>query len=56
MKFALRTGLQPGIIDADMQYFTNATVDRLHRPTSDLGSTPSTEYRSDRLGRQRRAF
>jgi hypothetical protein len=52
MKFALKTGLQPGIIDADKQYFANATVDRLHQPTSELGFTPSTEYRVDRLGVQ----
>ena len=52
MAFVKRTGLQPGIVDADKQYFANATVDRLHRPTSELGFTPSTEYRVDRLGVQ----
>jgi hypothetical protein len=52
MKFALRTGLEPGIVDGDKQYFGNATVERLHQPTADLGFTPSTEYRVDRLGVQ----
>ena len=43
-------GLQPGIADADMQYFANALPDRLLRPALDLGYTPSTDVRKDRLG------
>jgi len=52
MRFALDTGLPPGIVSADKQYFANATVERLHQPVADLGFTPSTEYRIDRLGVQ----
>ena len=52
MRFSLDRGLPPGIFDADKQYFANATVERLHQPTADLGFTPSTEYRVDRLGVQ----
>ena len=43
-------GLEPGIADADMQYFANALPDRLLRPALDLGYTPSTDVRKDRLG------
>ena len=52
MKYALETGLPAGIVSADKQYFANATVERLHQPVADLGFTPSTEYRADRLGVQ----
>lgn len=50
MRAAARTGLKPGIADADMDYFANAVVERLHKPTLEIGFTPSTEYRVDRLG------
>ena len=52
MRLALATGLKPGLADADKQYWANATVTRLHRPAHDLGWTPSTDYRIDRLGPQ----
>jgi hypothetical protein len=53
MKYALiSTGLDAGISDADKAYFANAKVDRLHGPTAELGFTPSTDYRIDRLGVQ----
>ena len=50
MRLALATGLKPGLADADKQYWANATVARLHRPAHDLGWTPSTDYKIDRLG------
>jgi hypothetical protein len=52
MRVALATGLKPGLADADKQYWANATVARLHKPANELGWTPSTEYRIDRLGPQ----
>jgi hypothetical protein len=52
MRFALDTGLKPGLADADKQYWANAKPERLHRPARDLGWTPSTDYRIDRLGPQ----
>ena len=50
MRTALDTGLTAGFVHADKQYFATATVARLHLPTSELGFTPSTDYRIDRLG------
>lgn len=47
---AATLGLEPGVADADMQYFANALPDRLLRPALDLGYTPSTDVRKDRLG------
>jgi hypothetical protein len=52
MRSALSTGLAPGIVDADNSYFANSPVERLHEPTFDLGFTPSTDYRVERLGVQ----
>ena len=52
MRLALATGLSPGLADADKQYWANATVARLHQPAHELGWTPSTDYRIDRLGPQ----
>jgi len=52
MRFSLATGLQPGLGDADKQYWANALPERLHHPASKLGWTPSTDYRIDRLGPQ----
>jgi len=43
----------PGVIDADKAYFANATTERLHQPTFDLGFIPSTDYRVERLGNPR---
>ena len=54
MRRALHDDLAPGIVDADMAYFGNATPERLHHPTRELGYTPSTEYRIDRLGKPQR--
>ena len=50
MRTTLNTGLTAGIVHADQQYFASSTIDRLHIPTSELGFTPSTDYRIDRLG------
>jgi hypothetical protein len=52
MAAALNTGLPAGLADADKAYFANALVERLHEPTFNLGFTPSTDYRVDRLGVQ----
>jgi hypothetical protein len=49
LKSALGTGLPAGVADADKAYFANALVDRLHEPAVNLGFTPSTDYRADRL-------
>ena len=50
MRTALNTGLSAGIVHADKHYFASSKIDRLHLPTSELGFTPSTDYRIDRLG------
>ena len=50
MRAAKATGLEPGVADADKQYFANALVERLHDPAINEGYTPSTDYRVDRLG------
>jgi len=52
MQAALTTGLNPGLVDADKDYFAKAVTARLHEPTFNLGFTPSTDYRIDRLGVQ----
>lgn len=52
MQAALQTQLPAGVADADKAYFANALVERLHEPTFNLGFTPSTDYRIDRLGVQ----
>lgn len=50
MRSALVTGLTPGTVCADRSYFGNQRIERLHIPTADLGFTPVTDYRTDRLG------
>lgn len=52
MRAAKATGLEPGIGDADKQYWANALQERLHDPAFNEGFTPSTDYRTDRLGSQ----
>ncbi|TFC65936.1 hypothetical protein E3T25_08900 [Cryobacterium sandaracinum] len=52
MRSALSTGLALGITDADKAYFASSRVERLHEPTFNLGFTPSTDYRIERLGVQ----
>jgi hypothetical protein len=52
MRAAKETGLQPGVGDADKQYWANALQTRLHDPAFAEGFTPSTDYRVDRLGPQ----
>jgi hypothetical protein len=42
--------LKPGIVDTDL--FASTHVDRLHKPTFELGFTPSREYRDTELGMQ----
>lgn len=49
---AKATGLQPGVGDADKQYWANALQTRLQDPAFAEGFTPSTDYRIDRLGPQ----
>lgn len=50
MRGATRTGLRPGILHADFGYFASTQVDKLHRPAYELGFTPLTDYRRERLG------
>jgi len=50
MSAALGMGLPPGLSDAVMQYWANAKPELLHIPALELGYTPSTDYRVDRLG------
>ena len=52
MKASKATELQPGIGDADKQYWANSLAKRLHDPAFNEGFTPSTDYRIDRLGVQ----
>lgn len=52
LRAASSHGLTPGVADADKQYFANSLQERLHDPAFELGYTPSTEYRIDRLGIQ----
>lgn len=52
MQAALGMKLEPGLGDADMQYWANALSERLHLPAEALGWTASTDYRSDRLSRK----
>jgi hypothetical protein len=47
---ALGTGLRPGIVDTDLGYFASNPVTKLHKPTFELGFTPSTHYKQWRLG------
>lgn len=42
--------LAPGVADADKQYWANAKPFRLLKPALKTGFTPSTDYRSDRVG------
>ena len=50
MRSSLATGLTPGIVYADKAYFATQPIKRLHLPTAELGFTPVTDYRTDRLG------
>ena len=52
MRGALALGLEAGVGDADKQYWANSLAERLHEPAFNLGFTPSTDYRTDRLGQQ----
>lgn len=52
MRASKATGLQPGVGDADKQYWANSVTDRLHDPAFSEGFTPSMDYRIDRLGAQ----
>ncbi|TDW28921.1 hypothetical protein [Cryobacterium psychrophilum] len=52
MRAALALGLEAGVGDADKQYWANSLAERLHEPAFNLGFTPSTDYRTDRLGNQ----
>jgi hypothetical protein len=42
--------LTPGVADADKQYFANSKSFRLLVPALEVGFTPSTDYRTDRMG------
>ncbi|MBP5803477.1 hypothetical protein J2D78_15415 [Microbacterium maritypicum] len=50
LEAAASLGLPPGIADADKQYWANAKPFRLLKPALKTGFTPSTDYRSDRVG------
>ncbi|MEO7545156.1 MAG: hypothetical protein ABIT21_02500, partial [Terrimesophilobacter sp.] len=50
MRLSLATGLNPGLGDADKQYWANSLPERLHIPARKMGWTASTDYRIDRLG------
>lgn len=50
LEAAASLGLEPGIADADKQYWANSKPSRLLRPALKTGYTPSTDYRVDRLG------
>ncbi|ASD21702.1 hypothetical protein B7495_06015 [Cryobacterium sp. LW097] len=52
MRATKALGLEPGVGDADKQYWANATPERLHDDALAEGFTPSTDYRVDRLGHQ----
>jgi hypothetical protein len=52
MRATKALGLEPGVGDADKQYWANSTTDRLHDDAIKEGFTPSTDYRIDRLGHQ----
>ena len=43
-----KTGLKPGLADADKEYFANALFGRLHDHVVELGFSPSSDYRKDR--------
>ena len=47
---AIDPTLTPGVADADKQYFANSKPFRLLVPALEAGFTPSTDYRSDRVG------
>ncbi|GGM63561.1 hypothetical protein [Microbacterium saperdae] len=50
LEAAASLDLPPGIADADKQYWANAKPFRLLKPALKTGFTPSTDYRSDRVG------
>lgn len=50
LEAAATFGLEPGIADADKQYWANSMPFRLLKPALKTGFTPSTDYRTDRLG------
>lgn len=50
LESAATLDLAPGIADADKQYWANAKPFRLLKPALKIGFTPSTDYRSDRVG------
>ena len=52
MRATQALGLEPGVGDADKQYWANSTPERLHDDALKEGFTPSTDYRVDRLGHQ----
>lgn len=52
MRSTKALGLEPGVGDADKQYWANSTPERLHDDALSEGFTPSTDYRVDRLGAQ----
>lgn len=50
LQSAAGLGLEPGVADADKQYWANSKPHRLMQPALKTGFTPSTDYRVDRLG------
>ena len=52
MRATKALGLEPGVGDADKQYWAHSTTERLHDDALSEGFTPSTDYRVDHLGAQ----
>jgi hypothetical protein len=50
LRSASTLGMQPGVADADKQYWANSVPERLLRPALATGFTPSTDYKVDRIG------
>ena len=50
LRRATTLGMEPGVADADKQYWANSVPTRLLKPALKTGFIPSTDYKSDRLG------
>lgn len=50
LRSASTLGMEPGVADADKQYWANSVPHRLLRPALATGFTPSTDYKVDRVG------
>jgi hypothetical protein len=52
MRASKSLGPEPGVGDADKQYWANSLTERLHDPAFHEGFTAATDYRVDRLNHQ----